>query len=107
MAKVIGLQSAEPRRNPNGPLEGRYRVKAQSAQLHKSENRSQYWRPRAQPDDRTWPPQFRTHRMKSVLGRARSGLKLICATRPLLTVNISRPIGLGLRDHGFWILSAY
>jgi hypothetical protein len=85
VADVIGLQSAEPRQNPNEPLEDRYRVKAQGAHLQQSKNKSQYWRPRAQPDDRTWQAQVRRHRLKSVSSRARSALKLICATLPSMS----------------------
>jgi hypothetical protein len=38
-------------------------------------------------DDRTWPSQFRTHRLNSVSGRARSSPHLIHATRPQLPVS--------------------
>ena len=55
-------------------------VQAQSAQLLKSENRSQDWRQGSEPDDLTWLPQFPTHRLKYISGRARSDHKLICAT---------------------------
>ena len=80
MAEVIGLQSAEPRRNPDGSLEDRHRAKAKGAYLRKSENRSQDWRSASQSDDRTWPTKFRTYRLNSVSGWARSDNFIFRAT---------------------------
>jgi len=37
---------------------------------------------RTKPGDRTWSPQFRTHRLNYVSGSARSELEAIRATRP-------------------------
>jgi hypothetical protein len=44
MAEVIPIQSAQLGQNPNGSLEERHRVKAQGAQLRKSENKGIDWR---------------------------------------------------------------
>ncbi len=82
LAEDLRLQSTEPGRDPNEPLENHHRAQAKGVVVRKSENRSQDWRPGSQPDDRTWPPTFRTHRLNSISGRARSELESIRATRP-------------------------
>lgn len=56
------------------------KIKARPSKVRKQDRR-----PSSQPDDRAWPPAFRTHRLKSVSSRARFELQLICATRPKMT----------------------
>jgi hypothetical protein len=45
------------------------------------------WRPDSGPDDRTWQAQFRTHRLQSVSGRARSGQFTLRATTPFFRIS--------------------
>jgi hypothetical protein len=79
--KASGYNQRSRGETPHGPLEGRHRAQAKSSRLRKPENGSEDWRPRAEPDARTRSSAFRTHRLKSISGRACSEPPLIYATR--------------------------
>jgi len=103
LAESHWLQSTQPRWNPHGALEGDYRAQAKSTRLREPENRSQNWRPSSQPDDWNWSPKFRTHRLNSVSGRARSELPLIYATPPVRAHSAAKVSP--FEDEGFnWVL---
>jgi hypothetical protein len=63
-------KSGYNQRSRGETLMGRWKAvigpKLKARSFENQKNGSQDWCPRAEPDDRTWSPQFRTHRLNSV-----------------------------------------